>query len=225
MVMVFTHKVTLQETQSAMEELVSNGKTPNGKLAFWNACLSTRNKLDRNCKQALVMRQYVNRPLPVNRDELRVELGGLLNRTLNALYEIERLWNCGLIHFNTGDTFELQAKWRDCMAALIPGMGMKTISFSLHIYNPSGCKLITIDCWHLRRLQVTDDSPTRKQYLQYEQEIISDCAWLADAEGNGKKYWLITYAACLWERTRQAHGVSDCKDGEYQDHSGLSCYV
>lgn len=222
---VFTHKVTLDQTQAAMQELVISGKSPNGKVAYWNACLSTRNKLDRNCRQAAIMRTYAHRPLPVNRDELRAQLGGLLNRTLNALYEIERLWNVGLIHFNTGDTFELQSKWRDAMASLIRGMGMKTISFALHIYSPATCLLVTIDCWHLRRLQVKDDSPSRAQYLRYEQEILEDMQALRDAESQGKQYWQVTYAACLWERTRQAYGQSDTQDGTYQDHSGLSCYV
>ena len=222
---VFTHMVTLDQTQEAMEQLVIAGKQPSIKVAFWNAALSKRNKLERNCKQAAIMRTYAHRPLPSNQDVLRAELGGLMSSTLHTLYEIEKLANAGLIHFNTGDTFELQSKWRDSMCALIPGMGCKTVSFALHIYNPAMCKLVTIDCWHLRRLGSTIESPTRKQYLELEQVILQDMQALYEAEGHGKTYWSVTLAACLWERTRQAYGQSDTKDGTYQDHSGLSCYV
>lgn len=216
--------ITLDATEQAMASLVIKGKRPSIKLAFWSACLSTRNRLDNNCRQTQVMRQYVDRPLPVNRDELKVQLGALLSRTLNALYEIEKLYNAGIIHFNTGSTFEEQAHWRDSMAAAIPGMGMKTVSFALHIYSPDTCKLLTIDCWHLRRLQVTDTTLTRKQYLTYEQEIMGDCRLLNECEGQGKEYSPIVLAACLWERTRHHYNASTEKTG-YQDHSGLSCYV
>lgn len=222
------YPVTLQQTQRAMESLRIAGKVPNGKVAFWNGVLSTRNKLDRNCRQAEVMRSYVNRPLPINRDELRVELGGLLSRTLNALYEIERLWNAGIIHFNCGDTFALQSAWRDSMTAIIPGMGEKTVSFALHIYAPEQCRILTIDVWHLRRVygrfDVSDITLCRKQYLELEQRIAYDIDTMRIVEGSG--YWYVTYAACMWERTRKSYGASqsECED-EYQDHSGLSCYV
>lgn len=224
---VFTHMVTLDQTQAAMEQLIVPGKQPSIKVAFWNAALSKRNSLERNCKQAQVMRSYANRPLPSNQDVLRTELGGLMSSTLHTLYQIEQLANSGLIHFNTGDTFELQSKWRDSMCALIDGMGCKTVSFALHIYNPAVCKLVTIDCWHLRRLgwDKKNESPTRAQYLELEQAILQDMQALYEDEGQGKQYWQVTLAACLWERTRQAYGKSDTKDGTYQDHSGLTCYV
>jgi len=215
--------VTIEETDRAMKELVIQGKAPNGKLAFYNACLSTRNRLDNNCRQSLVMRQYAEHPLPINKDELRDQLGRILTRTLNSLYEIEKLWHAGLIHFNCGGTFDLQSKWRDSMVALIPGMGMKTVSFALHIYAPSECRILTIDVWHLRRLHSVTESPNRKRYLAYEQELLTvDIPLLASKEE--KKYPIVTYAACIWENYRQYRGVSQgC--GEYQSHAGLSCYA
>lgn len=216
--------ITLDATEQAMSGLKIAGKRPSIKLAFWSACLSTRNRLDNNCRQASIMRQYVDRPLPVNRDELKSQLGALLSRTLNSLYEIEALFNAGIIHFNCGSTFESQSHWRDSMVAAIPGMGMKTVSFALHIYSPDTCKLLTIDCWHLRRIGVTDTTIRRGEYLRYEQEIREDCKLLGECEGQGKQYSDIVLAACLWERTRHHYNASQGTGG-YQDHSGLSCYV
>lgn len=215
--------VSLEQTQDAMSALIVPGKVPNGKVAFWNAALSARNKVERNCTQAAVMRSYANRPLPVNRDELKAQLGPCLGRAINALYEIEKLWNAGIIHFNCGDTFELQSKWRDSMVALIPGMGMKTVSFALHLYDPEHCKLLTIDTWHVRlQERAHGDETRRNNYLAYETELLFDCEELRAQEGDG--YWLVTYAACLWERTRQQYGAGN-KDGSYTDHSGLTCYI
>lgn len=214
--------VTLEQTQEAMNELVVPGKTPNGKVAFWSACLSTRNTLERNCMQSSIMRTYADRPLPVNRSELNSQLGGVLGRTLNSLYEIEKLWNAGIIHFNCGHTFEEQATWRLSMAAAIPGMGMKTVSFALHIYAPFECLLLTIDCWHCRLLGLDPDKLKTKQYIQAEAELYQCITDLSHYEGQG--YAPIVYAACLWERTRQAYGNHQCKEGQYQSHAGLSCY-
>lgn len=223
--MTVQSKVTLQETQLAMEELVVVGKRPNGKLAYWSAALSKRNRLDRNCIQSLVMRQYVDRPLPINRDELKAQLGPCLKSTINTLYQIEKLWNSGIIHFNCGTTFEEQDTWRASMVAAIPGMGYKTVSFALHIYAPFQCQLLTIDCWHLARIQAPTKSPKPAQYLAYEQEIFAEISIMASCEGQG--YAPIVYAACLWERTRQAseHHQRFSKVDGYQDHSGLSCYL
>lgn len=212
-----TNQVTLQQTQAAMDGLKVTGKYPSGKLAFWNACLSTRNRLDNNCRQGNVMRTYVDRPLPINRDELHVQLGAVLGRTLNALYEIEKLWNTGIIHFNAGSTFEDQSKWRDSMAAAIPGMGMKTISFALHIYSPDLCQLLTIDTWHLQRLGVQVHTIKRKQYLACEAELRKHCEALQVCEGGGMEYAPITLAACLWFRMR-GNDVGE-------SHAGISCYV
>jgi hypothetical protein len=213
--------ISIQETARAMGELVREG-TPNGKVAFWAACLSTRNRLERNCRQAEVMRSYANRPLPTNRDELKRQLGGaILGRTINSLYEIEHLWNKGIIHFNTGDTYAEQARWRASMVAAIPGMGMKTVSFALHIYNPTGCRLLTIDCWHTRRMNWQYGPISDRNYTRYEQQLFVDIDALAREEGYG--YAPIVYAACLWERARQQHTGNFCD--EYPSHAGLSCYV
>jgi hypothetical protein len=145
--------VSLETTFKAIDALIVPGKVPNGKVAFWVAAISANNPLGRNNTQGEVLRSYANRPLPVNRDILWRELGSSLFTTqLSALYEIEKLWNVGIIHFNCGDTFELQAKWRDAMVSLIPGMGMKTVSFALHIYDYRNCLILTVDRHHLRRL-------------------------------------------------------------------------
>lgn len=219
-------QVTLQETAQAMAQLIVPGKVPSGINAVYNAALSIRNTLERNCMQAIVMRQYANSPLPVNHDELRAKLGGqlVMLRTVNTLYEIERLWHAGIIHFNTGSTFEEQAIWRNSMVAAIPGMGDKTVSFALHIYAPNECKLLTIDCWHLKRLGMECITLTHKRYLECEQLLRDDCLTLQKLEPG---YDLIVYAAYFWERTRQEskHHQKFYKVDGYQSHAGLSCYV
>lgn len=222
-------QVTLEQTEQAIKELIVPGKTPNGKCAFWIAALSIRNGLERNCWQAAIMRSYANRPLPVNRNELREDLGRPMQRTINTLYEIEKLCGAGIIHFNCGDTYELQHYWRLSMSAIIPGMGYKTVSWALTLYNPFGCLLCAIDCWHIRRQDERYGEANKlSNYLSYELQLFKDCQELASNEGNG--YSRTVYAACLWERCRQADktGVAKangCKDGVYQSHAGLTCYV
>ncbi len=205
-----TNRVSLEQTQAAMQELIQPG-TPRGKLV--------------TAKYASVLRGVADRPLPVNRDELRALLPGVMVSQLNTLYAIERLWNAGVIHFNTGNTFQDQFDWREATTAAIPGMGHKRVSFALHIYNPAYCLLLTIDCWHIRRFfgLGTNESLRRKQYLDIEQMLRADIVYLAEEEGQG--YWLITYAACFWERSRQGYHASECEDGDYQTHAGISCYV
>jgi hypothetical protein len=136
------------------------------------------------------------------------------------LYEIEKLWNTGIVHFNTGSTFEEQARWRLSMVAAIPGMGMKTVSFALHIFAPRECLLLTIDTWHEKRLCSIYGRVRAGNYLQYEADLYSDIVHMSENEGKG--YSPIVYAACLWERTRQAYHPS--MSGEYSSHAALSCY-
>jgi hypothetical protein len=212
--------VTLQQTEQAMSELVQAG-IPNGKVAFWIAALSAINPVERNGVQGQIMHAYANRPLPLNREELWLELGGtLFHSHINTLYCIQELWNAGLIHFNCGSTFDLQCQWRKSMVSLIKGMGMKTISFALHIYDYKRCLLLTVDRHHLARLQYRCKTPSVKQYLQAEQDLYVLCNKLAYDEGQG--YAPLVYAACLWERWRQEKGLG--KQGEYTSHKGLSCY-
>ncbi len=221
---VIAQPVSLEATQKAMEELIQPS-TPRGKLAFYFSACTIQTRLSVTAKYAQVLRSYADRPLPVNRDELRALLPGIMSSQLSTLYSIERLWNAGIIHFNTGNTFQNQFDWRETMCAAIPGMGHKTVSFALHIFNPGGCLLLTIDCWHIRRIRGlgTNESLTRSKYLAIEQLLRDDIACLAMEEGQG--FWLISYAACLWERTRQSYGASECEVGGYQSHADLSCYV
>ncbi len=219
--------ITLEQTNDAMRELIQPG-IANGKVAYWNACLSIRNDLGRNCNQAGIMRSYANRPLPINRAELRAELCNPMERTVNTLYEIEALWNEGTIHFHRGSTFESQSAWRLDMCAAIPGMSMKTVSFALHIFDPFNCMLLSIDCWHQRRISEERDLKPAV-YLLAEEQTYFDIARLATDEGMG--YSPIVYAACLWLRYRYEHSTKANRsknampeDG-CQSHAGLTCYV
>ncbi len=218
-------QVTLEQTQKAMQELIIPGKVPNGKLAFYFAICTIRTRLTVTGRYAKVLRGYADNPLPVNHDELRAKLPGIMETQLEALYAVENLWNVRIIHFNTGSTFQEQFIWRETMTSAIPGMGHKTVSFALHIFNPERCLLLTVDCWHIRRIRGlgTNESLPRKKYLDIEQVLREDITCLAEQEGQG--FWTVTYAACLWERTRQGYGASECCDGEYQSHAELSCYL
>ncbi len=211
--------ITLEQTNDAMRELIQPG-IASGKVAYWNAALSIRNDLERNCNQAGVMRSYANRPLPLDRSQLRAELCNPMVRTINTLYEIESLWNVGAIHFDCGSTFEEQASWRMDMCACIPGMSMKTVSFALHIFRPFDCMLLPIDCWHARRIgEIRGLKPNI--YLLCEEQTYFDCARLATDEGLG--YAPIVYAACLWLRYRSEHGTNGHSSS--MSHAGLTCYV
>lgn len=207
--------ITLEQTNKAMMGLVQSG-IPNVKLAFWSSALSKRNSLAKNCIQSTYMRQYAYKPLPTDRNELRSALGNPMWSTVNTLYAIEQLDNDGLLNFDCGDTYESQALWREKMVQLIPGMGYKTVSFALHIYNPFGCKLLTIDCWHVRRMHECFGPISNSNYLQYESKLQSDIDELAKEQPG---YSPIVYAAYLWENTRKPNAT------EYQSHNGLSCYV
>lgn len=215
--------VTLQQTHAAMLELTPVGKVPNVKLAFWNASLSKMNELGQNCEQCAVMRGYAHRPLPLSREQLWVELGSTLFRShINTLYEIERLANAGIIHCNAGTTFSEQATWRRAMVAAIPGMGMKTVSFALHIYAPFQCLILTVDRHHLRRYGYDPSKGCSvARYLKVEQELY---ATVRAMEVSERGYAPIEYAACLWENWRQETGVSKC-NGTYPSHAGLCCWI
>lgn len=223
--------LTLDATLEAMQTLVIPGKTPHVKLSYYFAVCSIRTSIEKNQDCADVLRGYANRPLPVNRDELRAQLPCLMSSQINTLYEIEKLYNAGVIHMNTGTTFEEQAAWRRSMTAAIPGMGEKTVSFALHIYSPFTCQLLTIDVWHIRRILGRFDvskvqSIRTKQYLTYEQESLQDCKTLLECEDceGSTKYAPIVLAACLWERTRRYYGATKVGSG-YTSHARLSCYV
>jgi len=167
------------------------------------------------------MRSYADKPLPSDPETLRNQLGRPMQRTIKTLYEIEKLWNTGIIHFNCGSTFQEQFNWRNEMCAAIFGMSMKTVSWALNIYAPHTCQLITIDCWHCKRVGFDQDKLTPNQYIQLERAILNDCYDLAETDD--RFYPVATLAACLWERTRQAHNASAAAAGTYQEHN-VSCY-
>jgi hypothetical protein len=212
-------ELTLAEVQAAMEELIGAG-TPNVKLAFWNASLSVRTPIKQNCAFARAMRAYAQRPLPLNRDELKAQLPGIMESQVRTLYEIEKLYGAGILHFNAGNTEELQRIWRSSMVSCIPGMGCKTVSFALHIYAPSACHILTIDCWHARRLGHRFGEVSEKNYSLYEEALRADVEALKSQKPG---FWDVTYAAYFWELSRRSRNAG-CRDG-YPSHAGLSCYI
>lgn len=224
--------ITLHETQVAMNELVQPGER-NGKQAFYAGCLSIQCPLENNSIRAQVLHQYANKPLPENREVLRSQLyvqgpmGGLpMHSVVNTLYEIEKLWDAGIIHLNAGSTFASQAAWRLAMVSLIPGMGCKTVSFALAIYNAGDVAILTLDRWHFRILGEKADSVPTSKYLKLEQRLMSMCLDVAyaSAETDDRYYNPFVVSAWLWENKRIEAGKSS-GNGKYQSHAGLSCYI
>ncbi len=230
---------SLQQTDAAMRELVKIGKIAHGKLAYFAGVLSIQTSVENNAAMAVVMRKYAFTPLPIDREVLRQELkaatqgngalsGGIMSSQLDTLYRIEQLWNAGIIHFNTGYTFESQCVWRKSTVSAIRGMGYKTVSFALHIYAPQICKILTIDRWHILYFTgKTNKGLTVKQYLDIEQRLLDACELVKfEAATNEQDYWLLTYAAFLWEATRLDHTLFPEKQYETDGSYGkLSCYI
>lgn len=220
---------SIEETISAMAEIEAGNMPPSGKLAYWSAALSIRNRLELNGAYVRVLSRYVGEPLP-GRSQLLNELGrnpgkqfpaGLMSLHINLLYEIERLWTAGEIDFDCGSTLASQQAWRENMVARIKGMGCKAVSWALFIYNPYECKLLTIDCWHARRLgidprSIAGSGACRKlAYKQAEALLLSEC------KGLYPDVPPVIVAAMLWENTRQIAGAS--RGAVFQSHAAISC--
>lgn len=223
--------VTIEETYRAMSEIAYGDKCPSVKLAFWNSALSSRMKLDLNGRYARIMASYVNKPLPLNREVLIDELGrkqgnklpqGMMFSHIELLYRIEKLYNEGKLDFNCGTTLESQQVWRKRMVELIPGMGSKLVSWALFIYSPFDCLLLTIDCWHCKRIGVEQSTvcgttaSKQAKYLETEKSMLSECQALYP------QYPPVVVAAMLWENIRRANNASQGTNG-YQSHKEISC--
>lgn len=219
----------IEETVSAMAEIEAGNQPASGKLAYWSAALSIRNKLELNGVYVRVLSRYVGEPLP-ERGQLLCELGrrvgkkyprGLMGLHIDLLYEIERLWTAGEIDFDCGSTLASQQAWRERTVARIKGMGCKAVSWALFIYAPSSCKLLTIDCWHAKRLGIDPHSIAGSgacSKLAYKQ---AEALLLAECQGLYPDVAPVIVAAMLWENTRQLAGAS--RGERFQSHAALSC--
>lgn len=206
--------VSIEETEEAMLDLLYGNQAPNEKLAWWSSALSLQTPLPRNCSNTRVMTQWVDSPLPENRQEIKDALCGVMWSTVNTLYAIEALCNARAIDFDCGDTLESQRAWREKMVAIIPGMASKLVSWALFIYNPLGCLLTTVDCHHANRMgivQATIAGSSKAKltaYYQAENRLIAECQALYPE----KLYTVV--AACLWLNYRN-EGITS--------HRGISC--
>ena len=224
-----TVKVSVQETETAMHELLYGTQCPSIKLAYWNSMLSLQCKLPVNCKHARIMAQYVNKPLPdfnglidvLGGDSTRLHNGkiaryphGLMAVHINGLLAIEKLFNQGLLNFDCGKTLESQRIWRDKMVNLISGMGSKLVSWALFIYNPYDCLLMTVDTVHCSRIGVKQSSLAgstkgkRENYCKIEDMLRAECIGLYPDK------LPVIVAACLWLNYRNEGATS---------HKEISC--
>jgi len=223
--------VSIQETYRAMAEIMDGEQEPSVLLAFWASALSPRVPLHLNCHYTRLVAQYVVSGLP-EREVLLDELGRkpgnklppcLMGSHIDLLYTLENLYRQGVLNFDTGTSLEAQQAWREKMVALIPGMGCKLVSWALFIYNPLYCNLLTIDCWHCKRLGIEHQSVSgssqckRVAYLGAEKRMLSECRALYP------EYPPVITAAMLWQNARLSAGMSATNG--YQSHRDLSCRI
>lgn len=208
---------SITETQVAMMQLLEDDNKPNIKLAFWNSALSCRIRLDKNGKLARIMASYVDKPLPDREtlyQELKVTGANIWRSHIDALYAIERLYNQGLLYFPTLGTLEEQKQWRRDMVGLIPGLACKLISWAFFIYSPLDCKLLTLDCWHCKRLGVEQGklSGSTARAIDYYEQI--ETLLMGECIGLYPDHLPQIVAAMLWLNYRN-EGVTS--------HREISC--
>lgn len=217
--------VSIEETASAMMELMRGEEAPDMLSAFRNSALSCRVQLMCNSGYAMTLRKYRCVRLP-DRATLRAELEtslrdddsgklawGLMELHLNTLYAIDEAWFNGKITLDYGTTLASQRNWRVRMVEAVKGMGWKLVSWALFIYDAINCKLMTIDCIHCDRLGIDQTKLNKTEkglqlYLDVEDRCIAECQALYPA------YLPTITNAMLWLNHRGL-GVTS--------HRGISC--
>lgn len=219
-------EVSIEETDTAMAQLLYGTQAASIKLAFWNSMLSLQVKLPVNCRHARVMARYVNRPLPpmwqlinelggeATEDTITRFPSGLMTVHFKGLYAIESLYNQGMLDFDCGDELDCQRAWRDRMVDLIPGMGSKLVSWALFIYDPFNCKLMTVDTVHCSRIgidqrKLSGSGKAQRAYYRHVEDMLrGECLALFP-----DRLPAVT-AACLWLNFRN-EGITS--------HREISC--
>ncbi|GHO45176.1 hypothetical protein [Ktedonospora formicarum] len=224
-------QVTIQETYTAMSEILHGDNEPSVLLAFWASALSKRVKLTINGQYVRILAEkYLENGLPEDQEELKDTLGrkpgnkfpaGLMQSHIDCLYALESLHKQGLLNFDAGNTLESQQAWREKMVALIPGMACKLVSWALFIYNPLYTKLLTIDTWHCKRLGIDQEKLAGKTKAKVTYYLATEKRMLAECQALYPEYPPVVTAAMLWENARIAGGESDGQ--AYTSHKEISC--
>lgn len=215
--------VTMDDVTLDAWLLGTGEREPSVKFALWIASMSVQQSLDKNGAMAVLLRPYVNNPLP-DREQLakllRQARGVFYGSTLDCLYYVEYLERAGkLVGLeNIGTGYVDQLAWRDRVLGLVRGHGLayKTVSFAAMLLSPLTCELIPVDRHVMQRLGYpTKNSPTSyKKYLRIEQEVLNERdACNPHCPG-------ILFHWYKWEEYRQSIGVS--KSDVCQSHKNLS---
>ncbi len=216
--------INLEVSNAGIEELLYSpgNKQPNFRLALMFAAMSANMRLEANCRIARYLAQFVDVPLPQDREELYEGLhvasrARIFGSHLDALYSIDSAFQAGLLtpYEVLPSGYDAQIAWRAALVRLIRGMAEKTVSFAALILSPMTCELVAIDRWHMRRLGLPIQSLRTSRYLAVERQI------KIERDDLGYSHCpLGLYSAWRW---------GDARDGDsaYQngvtEHRSLSC--
>lgn len=220
--------VTIEQASRIVDELTA-GTEPSLLHALRVAAMSPRLKLSCNAGYAEALCPWRTSPLPP-REELVFVLAqakrpgtdkpayGIMQSHINTLYAIDEFWWSSVrdYTYEIGTALPAQRRWRCWMNSHVRGMGFKCLSWALFIYDPLGCKLLTLDSWHARRLGVDyttlcrDNSKSHVSYEAYESQVIEEVSKMFPG------YLPTVGAACLWFNMRNQGPES---------HAGLNCRV
>ncbi len=216
--------INLEVSTAGIEELLYSpgNKQPNFRLALMFAAMSANMSLERNCKLARYLSQYVDKPLPQNREELYEGLhvasrARIFGSHLDALYSIDSAFQAGLLtpYEVLPSGYEAQCAWRAGLVAIIFGMAEKTISFCALILSPMTCELVAIDRWHMKRLGLPIQSLRTNRYLAVERQI------KVERDNLGYSHCpLGLYSAWQWGIVRDG---DNAYQGDVTSHKALSC--
>jgi hypothetical protein len=217
--------ISLQASTEGLTNLMYGDKQPSLVFALRSASLSPIQDLQVNGNMSRLLAQFVGKPLPekevlyalLHTARTQEKPALIFQNHMRALLAIDALQAAGALEKfeDVPLDYEGQCAWREQLVSLIPGVGMKVISFALLIYaGPFQCELIPIDRHHLRRLgEPTEKSISQKRYLALELAIKSE----RDTAGFSQLS-LGLYASHLWAQQRDGSNAT-----VYPDHKNLSC--
>lgn len=217
--------ISLQESTTSLMDVLYGNQESSLAFALMSAALSPLQDLTVNGNMSRLLAQFVGNRLPekevlyslLRQASTQKSAAKVFHNHMIALLAIDELQAIGALKKfeDVPSTYEGQSAWRDELVELIPGMGLKAISFALFLYvGPFKCELIPVDRHHLRRLgEPTDRSLSRTKYLAIELGIL--------AEKNAAGFNHVSlglYSAHLWAIQREGNSVT-----EYPSHKNLSC--
>jgi hypothetical protein len=220
-----TIMISLQASTDGLMELLYGSREPSLSFALMSAALSPLQDLTVNGNMSRLLAQFIGKRLPEK--EVLYSLlhtartdkapAKIFKNHMVALLAIDALQAANALEKfeDVPLDYEGQCAWREELVKLIPGVGMKVISFALLIYaGPFLTQLIPIDRHHLRRLgESTEKSLSPKKYLALELAI------KAERDNTGYSHLSLgLFSGMLWGQQRDGSDATI-----YPDHKNLSC--